>query len=34
MLLKQGAPLLLICFPKVIKRIAEHQAFLIVDDKI
>ena len=34
MLLKQGTELLLICFPKVIKRITAHYTFPIIDDKI
>ena len=34
MLLKQGAELLLICFPGLIKRFALHHTFLIIDDKI
>ena len=32
-LLKQGAPLLLICLPEVIKNIGVHHAFLIIDDR-
>ena len=32
-LLKHGAYILLVCFLKVIKRIAVHYDFLIIDDK-
>ena len=32
--MKLGAPLLLICLPEVIRKIAVHQAFVIIADEI